>query len=326
MALVRCPTHKIPYNEENPRGCPACAREKGGDQKTLAQELAKAQQATRKPASGKKASVPASQSARPPSRTSVTARPHPLAVTTTHPKPPTTVEPGPIAKAWQQVRQIPFTLMAGVAIVILVAILVLTSGPRFTAAADPNLVADADLRPLPVDPNQTITVAFAALGTRAPQANPDDASLFRYSYGSDLIIDALNTTIYAITIRVPNRTWHGLRVGLDERRARGELALLGSPEEAGNDGGAPAETHGGYVTYPASDSRPRRTLVVQVRPPNGCYDVTVDLRPQIIGVVDDGNERFYAVAQEGGSPNWVTTQIRIVSRSMRGPYGTGTAC
>ena len=30
MPLVRCPTHKIPYNDENPRGCPACAREKEG--------------------------------------------------------------------------------------------------------------------------------------------------------------------------------------------------------------------------------------------------------------------------------------------------------
>jgi len=326
MALVRCPTHKIPYNEENPRGCPACAREKEGDKKTLAQELAKAQQAARKSASGRKASVPASQPAKPTSRTSTTARTHPLAVTTTHPKPPTTVAPGPIAKAWHQVSRLPFTLKAGAVIVILVTILVLTSGPRFTAAADPTSVADADLRPLPVDPNQPITIAFSALGTRAPQANPDDASLFRYGYGSDLIIDALNATIYAITIRVPNRTWHGLRVGLDEQRARGELALLGSPEETGNDSGAPAETRGGYLTYPSSDSRPRQTLVTQVRPPNGCYDVIVDLRPQIIGVVDDGNERFYAVTQEGGSPHWVVTQIRIVSRSMRGPYGTGTAC
>jgi len=33
MALIRCPKHGVPFNDDNPRGCPACALEKeGGEQ------------------------------------------------------------------------------------------------------------------------------------------------------------------------------------------------------------------------------------------------------------------------------------------------------
>src|SRR5689334_15677328 len=42
MALVKCPKHKIPYNDANPRGCPACALEKEGGGHM--QELARASQ------------------------------------------------------------------------------------------------------------------------------------------------------------------------------------------------------------------------------------------------------------------------------------------
>src|SRR5262245_31854169 len=49
MALVRCPIHKIPYNDENPRGCPACALEKeGGGEAQVMQELARAVQGPRR--------------------------------------------------------------------------------------------------------------------------------------------------------------------------------------------------------------------------------------------------------------------------------------
>ncbi len=326
MALVRCPTHKIPYNEENPRGCPACAREKEGDQTSLMQELAKAQ-VSRKPQPAKAPPRAPSSPARTGSAPARAPLPHPLAVTTARPRPPaTTVEPGPLRRLWLRTRRGTFAVWTSVLIVALLLILILTSGPDFTAAPNPTPVAEADVRPLPVQPNQPITIAFSALGARAPRANPDDASLFRYGYGSDLVIDALNANVYAITIRVPNRSWHGLRVGLDERRARGELALLGTPAEASSSSGSPSQARGGYITYPTVDSRPLRTLSAQVRPPNGCYDVVVDLRPQIIGTLDYGNERLFAVAREGGSPNWVVTQVRIVSRSMPGPYGTGTAC
>src|SRR5690349_8080470 len=47
MPLVRCPIHNIPYNSDNPRGCPACAREREGATSTVAQELARVSRATR---------------------------------------------------------------------------------------------------------------------------------------------------------------------------------------------------------------------------------------------------------------------------------------
>ena len=49
MTLVRCPIHKIPYNDENPRGCPACARERegGGQDSSVMKELARASQTKR---------------------------------------------------------------------------------------------------------------------------------------------------------------------------------------------------------------------------------------------------------------------------------------
>src|SRR5882672_6653427 len=47
MPLVRCPIHNIPYNSDNPRGCPACAREKEGANVGVMEELARASRATR---------------------------------------------------------------------------------------------------------------------------------------------------------------------------------------------------------------------------------------------------------------------------------------
>src|SRR5215510_12188287 len=47
MALVKCPKHKIPYNDANPRGCPACAQEKDAGAANVMQELARASQLRR---------------------------------------------------------------------------------------------------------------------------------------------------------------------------------------------------------------------------------------------------------------------------------------
>jgi hypothetical protein len=51
MALVRCQIHDIPYNDENPRGCPACAREKQGEDldAQAIQELARVSRGIRRP-------------------------------------------------------------------------------------------------------------------------------------------------------------------------------------------------------------------------------------------------------------------------------------
>jgi hypothetical protein len=80
------------------------------------------------------------------------------------------------------------------------------------------------------------------------------------------------------------------------------------------------------VVYSSLEGRPLRRLQAEVRPPNGCLDVMVDLQPQAIGTVRSGGERFVAVTREGGTPTWVVTQIRIVSRSRSGPYAGDPAC
>ena len=51
---------------------------------------------------------------------------------------------------------------------------------------------------------------------------------------------------------------------------------------------------GGYQVYASPEARPRQTLVTEVRPPNGCFDVQVDLAPQVIGRVLRGDETFTA--------------------------------
>jgi hypothetical protein len=210
--------------------------------------------------------------------------------------------------------------------VVLGAFLLLTAGPRFTPGISPPVLPDADARPLPLNPNTPITLAFSALGTNPPQQNPDDSRLFRYTYGSDLVVDAVGGRIYAITLRIPNRSWRGIRPGQDQRRAEGELALLGNPEEIAVSTPPAGPPLAGYVVYNSLDSRPSRTLRAVVRPPNGCFDVLVELRPRVIGTIQDGEQRYVAVAEEGGSPVWVVTQIRIVSRSMHGPYAAAPAC
>jgi len=219
-----------------------------------------------------------------------------------------------------------FIPIALVAIVVLLVTLAVTSGPRFTAGNYPVTNTGA-LRPLPLVPNQNITVAFGTLGPKAPKANPDSPRLARYTYGSDLSVDAANGIIYAVTVRVPNRSWRGLHAGLPEETARGVLARLGSIREPEGAAPAPPQEVGGYWVYPSLDERPARVLQVSLRPPNGCFDVQVELRPQAIGLLDDGGDTRYAVVgRESSALNWVVHQVRVVSRSVRGPYSGVPAC
>ena len=326
MALVRCPKHKIPYNDENPRGCPACAREKGGERTSLMQELARAQQAHSQP-SRTTHTAPAAATAkapRPPGRTARAPVLHPFAISTRPPKPLPTVQ-GPLEKLWRGATDKRSFAFGGTLIVVLAAIVMFNAGPRFSAGTSPTPVADADVRPLPLNVNTSITLAFSALGPRSPRANPDDRRLMRYTFGSDLVIDATGSVIYAIKLRIPNRSWRGFRVGMSRQRSEGELALLGVPQEVTTPSST-GQVVAGYVVFGSLDSRPKLTLLAEVRPPNGCYDVLVDLQPQAIGTLDDGSVSYVAVAQEGGSLNWVVTEIRVVSRSRRGPYSSGPAC
>jgi len=327
MALVRCPKHKIPYNEENPRGCPACAREKGGESTSLMQELAQAQQAPSPRSSTKKTAPAAATHKSPQSAGRTTGAPvlHPFAVATKLPKPPTTVQ-GPLEKLWRGATSNRSYAMGGALIVILAAVVLLTSGPRFSAGTIPTPVAEAEVRPLPLVVNSPITMAFSALGTRSPRENPDNPRLMRYTFGSDLVIDAAGSSIYAITLRIPNRSWSGLRVGMSRQRAEGELALLGVPQEVTIPSSTAGQVVAGYRVFGSLETRPKLTLLAEVRPPNGCYDVFVDLQPQVIGTIDDGGVNYVAVAEEGGSLNWVVTEIRVVSRSRRGGYSASPAC
>ena len=329
MALVRCPVHKIPYNDDNPRGCPACAREKDGGSARISvmKELAKAHHA--EAPSAKAAPEPRVSTSKmriqdkgePPTHPAYRRRPS-AAV----PAPrPSSVTDRPLRWFFSGSFQQRFRPIAFGTIVVLVIALILVSGPSFRSGMYP-MASTGNLRPLPLQPNMSVTSAFGALGTRSPKANPDSPRLAQYTYGTDLVVDALNGVIYAITIRIPNRSWRGLHAGMSEREARGALTLLGTIVEPEPAAVPPPEAMGGYWVYPSLDDRPRRVLQVQVRPPNGCFDLQVDLQPQAVGTLDDGERRYAVVGTESAALDWVVTQVRVVSRSLRGPYSGPPAC
>jgi len=211
------------------------------------------------------------------------------------------------------------------AVIVLAIAAVVLSGPTFQEGMYP-MAVDGAPRPLPLNPNVNITTAFGTLGTRSPKANPDSPQLARYTYGSDLSVDALNGVIYAITVKIPNRSWRGLHAGMNEQTANGVLALLGIPTEGVAAAPSPPQEMGGYWVYPSLDERPRRTISVEVRPPNGCYDIQVELQPQAYGTLDGGDRRYAVVGLDGPTLTWVVTQVRVVSRSLRGPYSGVPAC
>jgi hypothetical protein len=216
-------------------------------------------------------------------------------------------------------------MVGGSAIVVLGAYLALTSGPRFVDEVSPPVVTGPP-RPLPVEPNDAIGVVFSVLGAQAPQVNPTERSLARYTYGSDLIIDALNNSVYAITFSVANRSWHGIQVGMAQQTAVGALALLGMPREPEPAFVPKADTVAGYVAYRSLDARPRRTFVAEVRPPNGCLDVLVDVQPRAMGVLIRDDRRYAVVARRGSPIEWVATRVRALSRAMPGPYSGPPVC
>jgi hypothetical protein len=304
MALVKCPKHKIPYNDANPRGCPACALEKEGG--GMMQELARASQMVKRPSS---ASLPPVDVDGPVSR---------------QPRIPL-----PSVRRFAQLflllRNRRNATVAAAIIVSLLLILVISKRTRFTDAPNP-VVYNGVVRPFPVSPNDPITMVFSALGPQKPTPNPDAQSLERYSYGTDLFVDAINGRVYAVTIAVPNRSWQGLRVGMSATNAEGALAMMGAPREAESRLNGRADTLAGYVVYRSLESRPRRTLVAEVRPPNNCFDVMVELQPRSIGYLTRGGQKWVALNRPGGPLEWVITRIQVVSRSATGPYSAGPAC
>jgi hypothetical protein len=182
------------------------------------------------------------------------------------------------------------------------------------------------VRPFPVAPNDPIGMVFAALGPQPSQPNPTARTLERYSYGSDLYVDALNGLVYAVTLSVPNRSWRGLRVGMNQTTAEGMLAMLGTPRQGEPPTNPPSDTISGHIVYRTLDQRPRRTVLAEVRPPNGCYDVLIDLKPRSLGILSRRGQKWVTVAPLDGSHEWVVTRIRAVSRSLVGPYAADPVC
>ncbi len=315
MALVRCPIHKIPYNDQNPRGCPACAREKeGGSQAAIMQELAKS--ARRAGGSTATEAPPAS-----PEAPQANAR-----------RPSAATRPRPVAAGGSRLAELlwqlgrPRTIVAGAGLIAgLALVLVFLTGPNFVNEPHPRPFVGTP-RPLPIEAGMPLETVFAILGTQSPQAHPDASALARYAYGSDLTIDALNGRVYAVTFSVPNRSWRGLRTGISRQNAEGALALLAPPVDAGAANTPAPALIGKYLAYPSLEQRPRRVLRADVRPPNGCYDVLVELRPRVIGVLIDGDQRYAAIGPEGTDAEWTVTEIRVVNRSVSGPYAPTVAC
>jgi len=236
------------------------------------------------------------------------------------PAPPTRLE-----RLLQVVRSRRFVTVGTASIAVLLVILVLVSGPRYVEAPDPPEPA-GDLRPLPLEPGTPITTAFSILGTQPPRVAPEAPQLARYDYGTELAVDALNDVIYAITFSLPNRVWRGLSIGVPEQTVRGALALLGVPNELAQGPDPGLSTISGYRVYPSLDQRPTRTLRVEGRPPNGCFDVDVELRPRVAGLLLSGTDRHAVVGRGDVELQWVSTRVQVVNRSVAGPYAQGAGC
>ncbi len=309
MALVRCPKHGIPYQEDNPRGCPACALEKEGDDEhaQAMRELARASRVLRKPGS------PGAVAPPPP------PEPRYSVPVTTPPRPPTT-EPGALEKLQDLARRRPIAAIGLPLSVILLGALLLRSGPQFVQQPSP-VPYTGEVLPLPIEPGAGLNAVFGILGVQPPRPSPEGSSLERYSYGSDLYIDGLNGAVYLISLLVPNRSWHGLRVGIPEQEVEGALALLGSPQPAGPPTNPRPDTLRGLLVYRSLDGRPSRSLKVEVRPPNGCYDVVVMIQPRAAGVLVAEDRQYAVIGPPQIQPDWVATRVQVINRAVPGPAG-----
>lgn len=315
MAVVRCVIHNIPYNDENPRGCPACAREEAEDDGArVMRELARASRGGPAvevlPSEGEDDDVSAVREWGP---------------VTTPPRLPT-AEPTQLENALAFLSRNRLGLAGFVLVIVAIVLGWLATRPTFTPAFQPPLVLDAGpARPFPIEPNTEMVAVFAMLGTVPPQVNPDSQSLARYDFGGGALVDALNAVVYAITLVTPERTWHGHRVGLSEQPARGMVALLGTVLDREPPAVSPFP-FGGFLAFSDLAAIPKRRLSAEVRPPNGCYDIHVEVAPQIIGTAARGNQAFVAVARRGELMAWVVHRVRVVSRALEGPYGGAVVC
>jgi hypothetical protein len=307
MGVVRCPKHKIPYNDANPRGCPACARDKdkGGDEAAI-RELQRASRIAR-----------GVEEPQPPAGLPLVE----FLTTQTEPRPRTESR---LAKIRARLGRHRYEAITSLIIVVLLGVLYVVTRPRFIAAPHPP-AAMAEPRPLPVQPNASITSVMELLGPRQPEAVPGSPQLARYSYGTHLTVDAINGRLYSLNVGVGTRSWRGVAVGLPEREVRGTLALLGPVRESADTDPVPPTTVAGYTVYPSLEQRPSRTLSVPVRPPNGCFDVEVTLRPRVAGILVKGDTRYAVIGKGEVALDWTSTEYRIINRELLGS-GSAATC
>lgn len=290
MALVRCEFHGLLFNTDNPRGCPACDQDKKGkrSEASMMKELARASRKTDRPADAK-------------------------SVDTNAISPDRTYSLGGTDR--RRLLIIGIVLAGG-----LTAALFRLAQPRFIQQPSPN-TSNGNVRPLALTPGQPLTVLFSMLGTQPPRTHPTDPAVERYSYGAAFYIDAINGTVYSIDIGVANRSWRGLSVGLRETEVEGKLALLSEPIRTAPRGTTP-NVVAGYLTFLSLEDRPTFSLIAEVRPPNGCFDVTVDMQPFSRGVLVRSGRRLAVVGEEGDDLIWVATNIRVADRHRQGPLNT----
>lgn len=307
MAVVRCPKHELPYNEDNPRGCPACAAEEAGESYTSAsaawsQRGVEAEPSRRADAG---ATGPGSDSL-------VRSIEDQLNVATDR-----LFDPFRRAGEWlkDQAKARP----AIASLVVLVGVLALVTavrrmgGPEFVEQPIPR-PANGDVRPLAVVPGQPLDVMFSILGITTPRPHPTESRMERYVYTLDLIVDALNGQVHSLTIRTPDRSWRGLRVGMPAADGEGALSLLGRFTSR-DDGRGEPDVKDGYLIFPSRVTIPVTTITAEMRPPNGCLDVTVEFQPAIWGELVDGGLRSPVVGMAGDELGWVVTQIHVVTRA-----------
>lgn len=317
MAVVRCPRHNIPYNDQNPRGCPACAAERKGPDPT-AEAIRELQRASRGVGQPPDIEIlpppPPEEDTRQPSG----VWPPPV----TQPPRIPTPQPTRLERTTQLIRRRFVWFALGVACVVTLLLIYQVTRPTFVSQQIPPSPS-GDAKPVPLGPNIPLDGVFAMLGTAQGRVNPDSRTLARYVFSDSLTVDALNGTVYAVTVTSPAQSWRGLRVGMDSVATEGALSLLGPIRDG------PVARYdkpldlGGYQTYQTLASLPRRTRIAEVRPPNGCYDVVVDLAPRAIGWVSENNQRSVAIARGDASLNWALVRIRAVSRALPGPYAAG---
>ncbi|MEX1051322.1 MAG: hypothetical protein WEC54_07190 [Gemmatimonadales bacterium] len=329
MPVVRCPTHDIPYNSANPRGCPACWREQQGvsSDAEVMKQLARLSMGL--PAIEE---LPPPPPAPPPGQIAevIPTKPPPgyrgpwPPPVTQQPKVPVP-ELTVVQKSVSWIHAHRATALGGVAILITLVLLWILARPDFIDDPQPPALT-AEARPLAVAPNVPVEASFGMLGTSRPLVNPDARSLARYRWDDGIIVDGLNAMIYAVTLVDGSRSWNGLRVGAGEEPTRGALTLLGRLREPTPLAPRTPIRLSGYQVVNVLEDRPMRHVMAEIRPPNGCMDVQVTLVPRAIGRLRQSAGDLWVLARGAAPLEWVVGQVRVVSRLVPGPYAGAPDC